>query len=337
MFTTQEFGQHVAGYSVMDCAVRNKDIVYLLAQNDVQAEEASVISQHTVTKRVICCYLDEPLGARLDSDTLTGFETLRAGAAKEPQSQFIGIDGGGQVYVLGSGIAEVQANIPKALEGPFRGAVERLKTIDGWLFAAGSDHSVTRRLGKDQWENLCLNLPQPTRKTFDDVELSSNMAFRDIDGFSTKELYTVAGKGRVWRLKDGRWERMPFPSNMYLESVCCAGDGNVYIGAQSGALYRGRDERWELIHDTHLTLPFQDIVWHAGRLWCTSSYGLWTLESDKLIRADVPAEVMVCAGHLSVGDGVMLMAGTHGAALHDGQQWQVLFNRQAMEEAVRAD
>jgi hypothetical protein len=45
--------------------------------------------------------------------------------------------------------------------------------------------------------------------------------------------------------------------------------------------------------------------------------------------------VKVCAGHLSVADGVMLMAGTHGAAVHDGQQWQVIFNRLAMEQAIK--
>lgn len=33
-----------------------------------------------------------------------------------------------------------------------------------------------------------------------------------------------------------------------------------------------------------------------------------------LVQADVPFEIYVCAGNLSVGDGAMPMAGTHGAA-----------------------
>lgn len=335
MIATNEYQRDLAGHSVVDCAVRARDMYCLVVQNDEQAAASSVISQGKVKKRVIMCFLDEPYGDQLGSTELTGFETLRVGASTHPKSQVIAVDGGGQVYVLGSGDDEIQANIPRALEGPLRGGVDRLRTIDGWLFMAGGFHSVARRLGKNQWENLCLNLPQVTRADADDVDRSDNMSFRDIDGFSSEELYAIAGKGRVWRLKDRHWARMPFPSNMYLESVCCAGDGYVYIGAQSGALYRGRDERWELIHGTNLTLPFHDIVWHAGRLWCTSSYGLWTLDGNQLVRADVPAEVMVCAGHLSVADGVMLMAGTHGAALHDGQQWQVIFNRLAMEEATK--
>ena len=30
------------------------------------------------------------------------------------------------------------------------------------------------------------------------------------------------------------------------------------------------------------------------------------------------------AGHLAVGDGVMVIAGMYGAALHDGKEWQTL-------------
>lgn len=46
-----------------------------------------------------------------------------------------------------------------------------------------------------------------------------------------------------------------------------------------------------------------------------------------LVQAAVPSEIYVCAGNLSsVGDGAMLMAGTHGAAFHDGKELQLIFN-----------
>ena len=45
-----------------------------------------------------------------------------------------------------------------------------------------------------------------------------------------------------------------------------------------------------------------------------------------LVQAGVPSEIYVCAGNLSVGDGAMLMAGTHGAAFHDGKERQLIFN-----------
>ena len=104
-------------------------------------------------------------------------------------------------------------------------------------------------------------------------------------------------------------------------------------GEQSGTLFRGRDKHWEMIERGNMSLPFKDIVWHAGRLWCTSDYGLWSLEEDQLVRVELPSDIAVCAGNLSAADGVMLMAGTHGAAFHDGNDWQLIFNTFKMEQA----
>jgi hypothetical protein len=161
------------------------------------------------------------------------------------------------------------------------------------------------------------------------------MAFVDIDGFNEEDMYVVAGRGVVWNLQGKTWKQISFPSNMFLESVCCAGDGYVYIGAQSGTVFRGRDNKWKLVQRGDLTLPFKDLVWHAGQLWGTSDYGLWTLSGDRIRRVDeIPSEIMVSAGNLSVADGMMLMAGTHGAAFHDGEKWQLIFNYYQMEQQL---
>lgn len=45
-----------------------------------------------------------------------------------------------------------------------------------------------------------------------------------------------------------------------------------------------------------------------------------------LVQAGVPSEIYVCADNLSVGDGAMPMAGTHGTAFHDGKERQLIFN-----------
>ncbi|UOD33457.1 hypothetical protein INH39_18945 [Massilia violaceinigra] len=81
---------------------------------------------------------------------------------------------------------------------------------------------------------------------------------------------------------------------MSLESIRCAGDGKVYIGADGGTVYQGRAEHWERIHRGDLTLSCRDM--------------------------------RICSGHLSVGDGVMLLAGVYGAALHDGKDWQIIID-----------
>ena len=44
------------------------------------------------------------------------------------------------------------------------------------------------------------------------------------------------------------------------------------------------------------------------------------------VQADVPSEIYVCAGNISVGGGAMLMTGTHGAAFCDGKERRLIFN-----------
>lgn len=51
-------------------------------------------------------------------------------------------------------------------------------------------------------------------------------------------------------------------------------------------------------------------------------------EYDNCLRGSA---ITVCAGNLSTAGGVLLMAGMHGAAFHDGAAWHTLFNRQGME------
>lgn len=225
--------------------------------------------------------------------------------------------------------------IPLHRDGPRRGAIIRARMILGVAYAVGGTHTVCRRRGANDWESICLNLPVGTEADHKDLKKSGDMTFEDIDGFSHNDLYVVGGRGMVWHSDGNAWRQIPFPSNMFLESVCCAGDGHVYIGAQSGTLFRGRGDKWEMIHRGDMSLPFKDIVWHANRLWCTSDYGLWTVNSGKLEPVeDLPSEIKVCAGNLSAADGVMLMGGVHGAAFHDGQKWQLIFNQYQMEQSL---
>lgn len=94
-------------------------------------------------------------------------------------------------------------------------------------------------------------------------------------------------------------ETTPFPTNKLLYTVCCAGDGFVYIADFDGAIWKGRNEQWTQITHGGMTMPFLDMGWFDGRLWCASDYGIWVLEDDKLVLAmhakhkPVPPEVAV--------------------------------------------
>ncbi len=327
--TETEYRKRFDGYAITDCAVLKTGQYYFISRNLDEASKAGPTAEHLVTKRLTWFFPNNPSDNRIKHFVFDEYFSLKIGASRTNEERMLCVSDDGLVTAVGGGVGdEDEEDIPQALEGPRRGTIERLRTIDNVLYAVGSDHTVCFRKGRNRWESLCLNLPVPTRADFDNVDRSDNMAFVDIDGFSASDIYVIAGKGRVWHFDGAKWSAVAFPSNMFVRSICCAGDGYVYIGAQSGSIFRGRNNEWTLLVREMLALPFEDIVWHADKVWLTSDYGLWNLIDGKLVEADLPSsDIKVCAGNLSVGDGEMLMAGTHGAAVHDGKEWKLIFHR----------
>lgn len=322
-----EYAKHFAGYTISDCVVRKQGIYCFIVRNTAESENSGPTAEANVTKKLVTYFPDESGEKRFGESIFEGYQQLRVGASRHDENKSVVVSSSGDVFATGGGSSEDEEEIPTSLSGPRRGSIFRLREIDGFLYAAGSGHTVCRRIARNNWESVCFDLPAPTRADFDDVERAANVSFDDLDGFSAEDLYAIAGRGRVWHFDGKKWTSIPFPSTMYLHSVCCAGDGYVYIGAQSGSIFRGRKNQWDLVHRGEFSLPLHDMVCHNGSVWGTSDYGLWYVEGQKLNPAEMPSsEVAVCAGNLSVADGVMLMAGAHGAAVHDGTSWHVLIN-----------
>jgi hypothetical protein len=310
-FNSEERERSCKGYFVYDCAVRDaKTFTFLLLQNQADAASGS--------KRLLTYFPYDKDGERLDWSTYEGFSGPKIAASTTPKNQTVMVSRSRLVATLGGGADEMEHAIPKGVLF----SCFSLATIDGSIYAVGPWRSVAKRLGQNQWESLTgdrSTLPLPPK-----VVASNDGGFEAIAGFNTNDIYCVGGKGDAWRYDGQRWYQCKVPTDMYFESVCCAGDGHVYIGMQSGSVMRGREDRWEIIHRDEMTLPFKDMVWFDGRVWCTSHYGLWVIEDGKLKEADVPPEVKACSGNLSVGDGVMLLAGMYGASVHDGKRWNRL-------------
>jgi hypothetical protein len=334
MLSKESFKKAFSGQHIKDVAVKKSNCFYFLLRNSEQSAKASAVSESDVDKRWVCLLLDQESDKNVSGKKYEGYDSFVISASEYPESKAICISDDGNVFLL-DGSQYDKEDIPRSEIGPLRGTVLRARMIQGMLYVAGSLYSVCRRRGPKDWESLCLNLPLGTSAERKDLKKRIDMAFQDIDGFSRDDLYAVAGRGVVWHFNGKAWRRIPFPSNMLLESICCAGDNHVYVGAQSGALFRGRGDKWEMIHSGGMSLPFKDIVWHADQLWCTSDYGLWTVKDNKVRAVDeLPAEIKVCSGNLSVADGVMLMGGAHGAAFHDGKKWQLIFNQHQMEQSL---
>lgn len=75
-----------------------------------------------------------------------------------------------------------------------------------------------------------------------------NEGFEDIDGFNINDIYCVGGRGDVWHSDGMKWKQTHFPSNLDLYTVCCAGDGYVYISGYGGTTFKGRGDQWKQIY-----------------------------------------------------------------------------------------
>ena len=162
-----------------------------------------------------------------------------------------------------------------------RGAVTRIKQIGGWLYCAGTGRSLCKRLGRNDWQEIG-PLPPAGR---------GEVGFMDFDAFDPSDIYAAGGKGDVWHYDGKAWKKIAFPSNMWVESVCCGADGFVYIGAQSGTVFRGRGSQWKMIERGELSLAFKDMVWFQDRVYATSDYGLWEIQGETVRRSDEPIEI----------------------------------------------
>jgi len=314
------FEKYFKGFFIIDCVVRRRNILYIIIEEE-DDEATNTPPKEPARTRVIAA-IDLPNVQPWGYSNLTGMQRLVGGASSVPKEQFVGVSLNFHVYALGSGDDQLEKDL---CGGPdeegnlvgMRGALSKLRTIEGSLWLAGSGRTIGQRLGTDFW---AWHDAIPHKSLLDDG------GFRDIDGFSGHDIYAVGGHGDIWHYDGKAWKQIAFPSNMSLKTVCCAGDGYVYIGAQQGTVFKGRNNEWKCIYQGEMALAFKDMVWHDNMVWCTSDYGLWSIENDKLIEADVPQNVYACSGNLSVGDGVMLLAGLHGAVLHDGAGWHTIID-----------
>jgi hypothetical protein len=325
------YESYFKGFILIDCVIRSKDIFYFVLVSDSKRAR----SESDRKTRIVAHFLksaDKPW-RRADYE---GFARVFAGASQLPAAKFVGVDRGAQVMLIGSGSLENE-DIPAGKQGPIRGGIRKVKTINGYAHVCSGYRGLARRDGPNLWTSLVTNLnfmPDPDKD-------SGIYGFDDFDAFNDRDFYCVGGRSDVWHFDGETWTQIDFPDDpsqipeslidpstpgVPLEAVCCAGDGYVYIGGPGGTVWKGRKNAWTLIHRDSMSLPFRDMVWFKDRVYCTSDYGLWEIVDDQVRPCDVPDEIRVCSGHLSVGDGVMLLAGIYGAAYHDGDRWHLMFD-----------
>jgi len=233
-----------------------------------------------------------------------------------------------RVFISGSGPAYEDKSPSSWREGGFvRGAMNKIKCINGYAYACTGGRGLAKRLENGEWLTL-------TKQFHETPADPGRIGFDDFDAFSESDIYAGGGKGDVWHFDGEHWKQVPLPTNTWVQTICCGEDGYVYISCYEGLTFRGRDNKWQKIHHGGINLGFRDMVWFEGKVWCTSDYGVWTIENGVVKSASLPEGISACSGHLSVKDGVLLMAGLAGAAFCENGKWEVVINFYLMKKML---
>jgi hypothetical protein len=309
--TQKIWNEMLKGWVITDVAVRDRNIVYLCLREKLSHKRMSEIWDHQRRTQHFAIFLDTPDDS-YGYATLRGYDHPKVGVALQPKPQglLVSQDMDGVIQVMGSGVISANEKVAPG-ENPM---TARLVCINGYTYSVGWQRKIYKRVDMGKWERFA-DLPRGK------VEL---VGFEDMDAFSEDEMYAVGGHGDVWMYNGKEWQPTGFPTNKELNTVTCAGDGNVYISSADGGLWRGRRSNWERIYKGGSTIPWNDALWFEGKLWLASDYQLRVWDGKELQKADAPNGEVPNWGHMDARDGLLVVASMEEVMAYDGKAWRTL-------------
>jgi hypothetical protein len=314
------WSQGFSGFSMRGCAVRERGFFYFVLEELPAHHKARQAAGDTrPTMAHLAVYYEPDTQEAWSFDELFGFPNPKLAVLRVPKPHCVVTGGQSGVYAAGSDY--------DGIEPPAPALVRRVRGVAGVGFAVAGERRVFQRSAPKQWD--LLGGPM----TLSSNQSTESVGFRDVSGFSENDIYSVGGQGDVWHWNGTEWRRCDFPSNYFLETVLCAGDGKVYITGQAGSIFVGRDDKWKLLESDALSGYYNDTVWYDDKVWLSHDSGLYVLNHQGTAEsADLPPQIHVTTGYLSVGDGLMLSAGIGGASVYDGKKWEILVNHFEMQK-----
>ena len=132
-------------------------------------------------------------------------------------------------------------------------------------------------------------------------------------------------KDMQWQCNKGNCKKITSPTNIKLERVICAGDGNVYAVGQVGTILYGRNGRWKVLAHNATTEQFWGATWFNDRLWVATSDSVYEVSKDKVVTKVNIAQGKITCGWLDSGFGVMWSVGhKYLYRTTDGFKWEIV-------------
>jgi hypothetical protein len=289
-------------FSFTTGAIRNAERLYLLATEDKLAKKqiphASVITWHN---------------GKWGQENLQ-YSMISACVALKPKEQMVAVGVEGEASILGSGEDLKEEVKDGKLSPKDRGPLQGVRAIDGVAWACGMGRQVYRREGPGKW--ICMDEGVRAAKG------EGAVGFKDIDGFSSKDVYAVGFKGEIWHFNGKTWKAVQSPTNLVLNDVCCAGDGTVYIAGYKGILLRGDSKKMEVIDHDSTKENLWSLAWYGKKLYASTLKRVMTLEKGDALKMVDMDDPVTSAYHLSTTGELLLSVGPKDVMRFDGRAWE---------------
>ena len=326
--------KHLAGFNIIECdIITDTHFGFTLREDYTQwpnwGEGVEAPEEVKLKKRIVELDLAKPEGEKWTSFDIEGFKTMRV-SSKISHSSYCSMTHNAAGFDVSFGnVNNIFDELPNNKnEDIIRGILKKAKFHKDIMIAATGRRQLLTLNNEGIWSVIGDEIPKHKNR--------HASGFDDFDLFSVDDIYAAGGKGDVWHYNGNVWQQIDFPSNDYIRTVCCGGDGYVYITVDSATIYKGRENEWELIHEEEVSLFFDDAVWYEDKMWCTNDYGIWVLDGGKFERQEsLPTDVLVSAGHLAKRDGVLLVAGFYGASFKKDGEWVTAISQQRIHEFMK--
>ena len=342
----RKFFRYEYSFYIADCTITKKNVFAFVLEaelsEDQLEEEQSNCWDPDLRLKALCLFnMNRPLEKQWAIKYLPGWKSIINGSASMPaevvnlQTTSLYPSFANRVFVLGNGQAVEEDPLEPLMNNQTyaRGALTKIKTIEGYAYVCGHGRSLIRRLEKNTWESFSQCFPYDSQQLLN--HCSVNPGFEDLDGWSTSDIYLVGGHGEVWHFDGQSAQQLKSPSSGRLYAICCGGDGMIYIAGDDG-LYCGNGHLWTHIPGSESIPCIKDMVWFEDQIWCTGLLGgVYQIHQQKLVKTALPPEIKACAGNLSTEGDLLLMGGPGGAAFKSEGLWQIIFSNAEMEALLQ--
>ena len=305
------------GFFIHDCCIAAEDYFCVSSEKRLPEKKYDYYTNRGTTRiGIYNAKVQEPNESPIWAGrTWNGHSFFNTRLVNANHKECLMVDDAGQGYYLGLGdnkFAEKQLSTKTRFH--------QMARVGDQIYGVGWGREVFKRIGPENWQ--CIS---------EDIRAhGSGHGFEDMDGFSGDDLYAVGGQNDIWHFDGIAWHYIDIGEKQLLPlSVCCAENGDVYIGCAWGYVIRGRGEIWS-VFNTGKNTKFCDAVAYQGRVFFGSEYGVFVADQDSETFSCQPYDfekhiAPLSARRLDARHGKLLAASLVSVALYDGKRWQYIY------------